>query len=125
MITQEKIHQSSFNDALLELASDIAGLLTTKEGKKNSIVVVKSEMIEGTEHQTFTEEGQDIFNIYYDELTETLEVLCTNLASNFTELGLTDEEIGKRLEKTLVEMSKVLLKGLDDEDTDEDEAMQK
>lgn len=72
----------SINTLILEQASDTAEKLTELECKLNNIEC----WVYGGGGQSFTDEAQDIFNIYYDEQCEELYNL---LNAQLKELGVT------------------------------------
>ena len=69
LVTDEQHH---INSRILEQASDTAEKLTELECKLNDITCYVTEMENGTEVQSYTEEAQDIFNIYYDQQVDEL-----------------------------------------------------
>jgi hypothetical protein len=70
------------NSLIMEQASDTAEKLTELECKLNKIECYVTEIQDGTEVQSYTEEAQDIFNIYYDEQkTELYSLLNAQLTA--------------------------------------------
>ncbi len=66
------LEHDKINSTILEMASDFSETLTELECNINNITCYVSEMEGETEILTFTEEAQDIFNIYYDKLVDEL-----------------------------------------------------
>lgn len=60
------------HDTIISKAADIAEKLTELECKVNGIECYVSEMEGETEVLSYTEEAQEIFNVYYDQYTEEL-----------------------------------------------------
>lgn len=74
MITEDNYNEFSFHSRMMEVASDIADKRTEKECKENNIkctVETRDGLGEGTVI-SFTEEAQDIYNVHYGELNDTL-----------------------------------------------------
>jgi len=63
----ETAEQHNINSRIMEQASHTAEKLTELECKLNGIKCYVNEMEGETEVSSYTEEAQDIFNIYYDE----------------------------------------------------------
>jgi hypothetical protein len=63
------------NSLIMSQASDTAEKLTELYCKLNDIECYVVEMEAETEVSSYTEEAQDIFNIYYDEQTAELYAL--------------------------------------------------
>ena len=68
----ETAEQHNVNSRILEQASDTAEKLTELECKLNDITCYVTEMEGETEVSSYTEEAQDIFNIFYDEQVDEL-----------------------------------------------------
>jgi Golgi nucleoside diphosphatase len=60
------------NSSIMSQASDIAEKLTELECNLNSIRCYVESVEDGVVIHTFTEEAQDIFDVYYDQYTEEL-----------------------------------------------------
>jgi hypothetical protein len=68
------------NSLIMEQASDTAEKLTELECKLLGIECYKVEIEDDTEVSSYTEEAQDIFDVYYDEqMTELYNLLNTQL----------------------------------------------
>jgi len=68
------------NSLIMEQASDTAEKLTELECKVLGIECYKVEMEDDTEVSSYTEEAQDIFDVYYDEqMTELYNLLNAQL----------------------------------------------
>ena len=61
------IEDYEINSRIMEQASDVSEMLTEMDCKLNGIECYVIEMEDETEVSSYTEEAQDIFNIYYDE----------------------------------------------------------
>ncbi len=71
--------EHTINSLIMERASEIADALTRLECKLNNIVC-DCAPDDGSEGTTYTDEAQDIFNVYYDEHTAALyDLLDTQL----------------------------------------------
>lgn len=68
----ETAEQSNINSRILEQASDTAEKLTELECRLNNITCYVVEIENGCEVSSYTEEAQDIFNIYYDQQVDEL-----------------------------------------------------
>ncbi len=68
----ETAEQHHINSRILEQASETAEKLTELECKLNNITCYVTEMEGETEVSSYTEEAQDIFNIFYDEQVDEL-----------------------------------------------------
>jgi hypothetical protein len=66
------LEHDKINSTILEQASDTAEKLTSLECKLNGITECIHSVDNGVECSTYTEEAQDIFNIFYDEQVEEL-----------------------------------------------------
>jgi hypothetical protein len=73
--------QHEINSRIMEQASDTAEKLTELECELNGVACYVIEVIDGVEHSTYTEDGQDIFNQYYDEQMDELYSLFNCLLS--------------------------------------------
>ena len=60
------------NSLIMEKADDIASNLTQLECVLNNIKCFNTTLEGDTEVMTFTEEAQDIFDVYYDQYTTEL-----------------------------------------------------
>jgi hypothetical protein len=60
------------NSLIMEKADDIATSLTELECKLNDIKCYDESVEDGVMLYTFTEEAQDIFDVYYDQYTSEL-----------------------------------------------------
>jgi len=60
------------NSSIMSQAADIAERLTELECKLNGIECYVEEMEGNTVVMSYTEEAQDIFNVYYDQYTTEL-----------------------------------------------------
>ena len=68
------------NSLIMEKADDIATNLTELECKLNKIKCYDESVEDGVMLYTFTEEAQDIFDVYYDQYkTELYELLNQQL----------------------------------------------
>ena len=68
------------NSSIMEQASDIAEKLTELECKLKGIECYVSEMEGLTEVLSYTEEAQDIFDVYYDQyMSELYDLLNSQL----------------------------------------------
>lgn len=68
------------NSLIMSQASDTAEKLTELECKLNGIECYVVEMEDDTEVSSYTEEAQDIFNVYYDvQMTELYGLLNAQL----------------------------------------------
>jgi hypothetical protein len=63
------------NSLILEQASDVAEKLTELECSVNNIECYNTVNVDGIDISSFTDEAQDIFNIYYDEQISSLYIL--------------------------------------------------
>jgi hypothetical protein len=66
------------NTLILEKASDIAEKLTELECSVNNIECYNTVNVDGIDVYPFTDEAQDIFNIYYDEQISSLYELLNS-----------------------------------------------
>ena len=70
----------TINSLIMSKAIDIAEKLTELECKVNNIQCYLIEIEDETEVSSYTEEAQDIFNVYYDEqMSELYALLNTQL----------------------------------------------
>ena len=69
---QETLEQHEIHSRILEQASDTADKFTQQECKILGIDCYVVTFESETECMSFTEEAQDIFNIYYDEQVDGL-----------------------------------------------------
>lgn len=74
----DKAEDIGINSLILSQASDTAEKLTEQECKLSSIECYVIEMEGDVEISSYTEEAQDIFNIYYDEQYDELYRLLYN-----------------------------------------------
>jgi hypothetical protein len=72
MIEMEDVEGDPIRSILMEQASDTAEKLCELECKLNNIKCYVVEMEGDVEVSSYTEEAQDIFNIYYDEQMDEL-----------------------------------------------------
>mgnify|MGYP003646190099 CR=1 FL=1 len=72
------LEHDKINSMILEQASDVSEKLTELECKLNDITCYVVVMEDKTECTSYTEEAQDIFNIYYDEQVDELYKLLNN-----------------------------------------------
>ncbi len=76
----ETAEQHNINSRIMEQASEIAEKLTILACKLNGIECYVVEMEGETEVLSYTDEAQDIFNVYYDEQkTELYNLLNSQL----------------------------------------------
>ena len=76
----ETDEQFNINSSIMEQASDIAEKVTDLECSLHGIECYVTVMENGTEVSTYTEEAQEIFNVYYDEYkTELYNLLNRQL----------------------------------------------
>lgn len=76
----ETDEQFNINSLIMVQASDTAEKLTELECRLNGIECYVVEMEGETEVTSYTEEAQDIFNVYYDEQkTELYNLLNSQL----------------------------------------------
>jgi hypothetical protein len=66
------------NSLILEQASDVAEKLTELECSVNNIECYNTVNVDGIDISSFTDEAQDIFNIYYDEQISSLYELLNS-----------------------------------------------
>ena len=78
LFSEEELNDSvdfEINSLILEKASDIAEKLTELECSVNNIECYNTVNVDGIDISSFTDEAQDIFNIYYDEQISSLYIL--------------------------------------------------
>lgn len=79
----ENKEQYSIGPLILELAGDIAEQLTERDCKiTNTECWVEDENNE----LYFTDDAQDMFNIYYDELCNTLDIFSSNIINEYNNI---------------------------------------
>ena len=78
LFSEEELNDSvdfEINSLILEKASDIAEKLTELECSVNNIECYNTVNVDGIDISSFSDEAQDIFNIYYDEQISSLYIL--------------------------------------------------
>jgi len=76
----ETIEQDRINSLIMEQASDIAEKVTDLECSLHGIECYVTVRENGTEVSSYTDEAQEIFNMYYDEYkTELYNLLNRQL----------------------------------------------
>jgi hypothetical protein len=78
VFSEEELNDSvdfEINSLILEQASDVAEKLTELECSVNNIECYNTVNVDGIDISSFTDEAQDIFNIYYDEQISSLYIL--------------------------------------------------
>jgi hypothetical protein len=73
--------EQHINSLIMEKADDIATRITELECNLNSIRCYVESVEDGVVIHTFTEEAQDIFDVYYDQYTEELYELLNQQLS--------------------------------------------
>ena len=78
LFSEEELNDSvdfEINSLILEKASDVAEKLTELECSVNNIECYNTVNVDGIDISSFSDEAQDIFNIYYDEQISSLYIL--------------------------------------------------
>lgn len=77
--------QHSANSIIMEVACELAGALTEVECKEKNIEVLVIED-EGTDDEEwhYTEDAQDIFNVYYDTKMDEVYAIANTVEGKLT-----------------------------------------